>query len=57
MFVLKGQILEFTEIEILYSAPDYVIIDAADGYKLYPNDDVVISGKNLYDGKVVKSSN
>lgn len=57
VFVLKGQILEFTEIEILYSAPDYVIIDAADGYKLYPNDDVVISGKNLYDGKVVKSSN
>ncbi len=57
VFVLKGQILDFTEIEILYSAPDYVIITAAEDYKLYPNDDVVISGKNLYDGKVVKSSN
>ncbi len=56
VFVLKGQILEFTEIEVLYSAPDYVIISAAEGYKLYSNDDVVISGKNLYDGKVVKSS-
>ncbi len=56
VFVLKGQILDFTEIEILYSSDEYVIITAAEGYKLYPNDDVVISGKNLYDGKVVRTS-
>ena len=55
VFVLKGQILSFQPVEIVYSGEDFVIITAADGGVVYSNDDVVLSGKNLYDGKVVTS--
>lgn len=55
LFVIKGKILDFQEVEILYSGEDFVIVEAADGSILYDNDDVVVSGKNLYDGKIVTS--
>jgi len=56
VFVIKGKILDFQEVEIIYSGEDFVIIKAAEDSVLYDNDDIVISGKNLYDGKVVTSS-
>ncbi len=55
VFVLKGQILSFQPVEVVYSGEDFVIITAAEGGVIYSNDDVVLTGKNLYDGKVVSS--
>lgn len=53
VYVLKGRLLTFTPIEIVYSADEYILITAAQGSSLVNNDDVVISGRDLYDGKVV----
>lgn len=56
VYVLKGKIVAFAEVDIVYSADEYVIIKAAEGSSLVANDDVVVAGRDLYDGKIVKPS-
>ena len=56
VYVLKGKIVTFSAVDIVYSADEYVIIKAAEGSSLVANDDVVIAGRDLYDGKIVKPS-
>ena len=55
VYVLRGKIISFIEVEILYSQEEYVIVSASRtggrGLKLY--DDVVIKGRDVYDGKVI----
>ena len=56
VYVRNGNLVKFKRVDIIYSADDY-ILSAADitkpGYvKLY--DDVIIEGKDLYDGKTIK---
>ncbi len=55
VYVLRGKIISFIEVEILYSQEEYVIVSASRtggrGLKLY--DDVIIKGRDVYDGKVI----
>ena len=55
VYVLRGKIISFIEVEILYSQEEYVIVSASRtggrGLKLY--DDVVIKGRDVYDVKVI----
>ena len=59
VYVIYGNKLVFEEINIIYSEKDFVICDTSlDGLKtgstikLY--DEVVVQGKELYDGKAVR---
>lgn len=56
VYVLSGQELKFKPIDILYNGNGFLICkmdqSLSDGLSLY--DEVVIKGKDLYDGKVVK---
>lgn len=56
VYVLRGKIISFIEVEILYTEKDYVIVSAAkaDGKGLTLYDEVITKGKDLYDGKVIK---
>ncbi len=55
VFVQTGNIITFKKVEILYSDSDYVLVvnkNNSDGYiDLYDN--VVVEGKDLYDGKII----
>ncbi|MDR0222723.1 MAG: hypothetical protein LBI38_04205 [Oscillospiraceae bacterium] len=54
VFVLNGSIVEFKKISLLLTSEDYLIVESLDapGYlKLY--DKVIVSGKDLYDGKII----
>ncbi len=56
VFVLKGNMVTFKKINIVYSNDQFVLSATevgADGYvKLYDN--IITGGKDLYDGKIVK---
>ncbi len=54
VYVVSGMQAKFVSVEILYSNDDYMICQKSDtdgALKLY--DQVVVKGKNLYDGKIV----
>ena len=54
VYVVSGMQAKFVTVEILYSNDDYTICEKSDtdgALKLY--DQVVVKGKNLYDGKIV----
>ncbi len=55
VYVLSGMELKFTPVEILYRDEETMICkfsnDNASGLRLY--DEVVVKGKNLYDGKII----
>lgn len=54
VYVVGGMQAKFVTVEILYSNDDYIICEKSDtdgALKLY--DQVVVKGKNLYDGKIV----
>ena len=54
VYVVTGMQAKFVEVEIVYSNDDFMICkknDADGNLKLY--DQVVVKGKNMYDGKIV----
>lgn len=55
VFVLSGNKISFKKINIIFSTDEYVVVEKdseQSGYlRLY--DEVIISGKDLYDGKVI----
>jgi hypothetical protein len=54
VYVVSGMQAKFVEVEIVYSNDDFMICmkkDADGNLKLY--DQVVVKGKNMYDGKIV----
>lgn len=55
VYILTGTQLKFVPIKLLYTGNGFIICEMSDtpnGLRLY--DDVVVGGKDLYDGKVVK---
>lgn len=55
VFVLTGNAVEFKKIKVIYTGSDFVLCDAVNerGFlELY--DEVIVSGKDLYDGKIVR---
>ena len=56
IYVLRGKIISFINTDIIYSSDDYVIISSEDedgsGVAMY--DEVIVKGKDLKDGKVIK---
>ncbi len=54
VYVLSGSVISFVPIEVLYSTDNYCICKAeSTGLRLKLYDEVIIKGKNLYDGKVI----
>ena len=55
VYVKNGSVIQFKKIEVLYSNDVFTIVDASntgsDYLKMY--DEVVVEGRNLYDGKQV----
>lgn len=54
VYVVSGMQIKFVPVEIVYSAEDYILCeksDSDDSLRLY--DQVVVKGKNLYDGKII----
>lgn len=55
VYIRNGTEAKFVPIEILYAASGYSVCamsDSADGLRLY--DEIIVKGKNLYNGKVLK---
>lgn len=54
VYVLSGSVVHFVPVNIIYSTDSYCICEAeTTGVRLKLYDEVVIKGKNLYDGKVI----
>ncbi len=54
VYVLSGSVISFVPIEVLYSTDNYCICASqTTGIRLKLYDEVIIKGKNLYDGKVI----
>lgn len=51
VYVVKGKVLSFQPVTIVYSGKDYALISGTD---IGESDDVVIAGRNLYEGRVIK---
>ncbi len=56
VYVVVGSQIKFREVEIIYTGKGYVIskIDTANSKLVQPYDEIVLSGKELYDGKFIK---
>ncbi len=53
VYVVKGKVLSFQPVTVVYSGEDYALITGND---IGESDDVVIAGRDLYDGKVIKGT-
>ncbi len=54
VYVLSGTIINFVPVNIIYSTDSYCICEAGTtGKRLKLYDEVIIKGKDLYDGKVI----
>ena len=53
--VLTGMQVKFVEVNVIYSDDDYMICEkqTEDEKVLRLYDEVIVKGKNLYDGKIV----
>ncbi len=56
VYVKNGNIAKFRKVNIIYTSDDYVLsaADANDDSYVRLYDDVILKGKDLYDGKVIK---
>lgn len=55
VYVVSGMEAKFVEIDIIYSTEDYSIclLNTSDSSKLRLYDEIIVKGKNLYDGKII----
>jgi len=54
VYVLSGSVINFVPVKVVYSTDSYYICEAGTtGVRLKLYDEVIIKGKNLYDGKVI----
>lgn len=55
VYVLSGMQVKFVPVNVLYSNDSYIICEkqTADGNVLKLYDEVIVNGKNLYDGKII----
>ena len=55
VYVLSGSTINFVPVNVLYSTDSYCICEEqTTGLRIRLYDEIVIKGKNLYDGKVVE---
>lgn len=56
VYILEGNTAEFKKLDVVYSGDGYVVsqITTSDSDELQLYDEIIVGGKNLYDGKVVK---
>ncbi len=56
IFVLRGKIINFIKVETLYSDGEYAIVDSVEDAKdrITIYDDVIIKGKDIFDGYVIR---
>lgn len=54
VFIVSGSVARLVEVSILYEADEYYIVESAsDAYGLRAGDEIITSGRDLYDGKIV----
>ena len=56
VYVLVGQKIVFKPVEVIYSSDDFTLVSSSGSTGsrvLKENDEVVVGGKDLFDGKVV----
>lgn len=55
VYVVSGMEAKFVKIDIIYSTEDYSIceLNTSDSSKLRLYDEIIVKGKNLYDGKII----
>ncbi len=53
VYVVKGKVLSFQPVTVVYSGSNYALIT---GNNIGESEDVVIAGRDLYDGKVIKGT-
>ncbi len=55
VYVLTGMQVKFVEVKVLFTDGDYMICEkqTSDGDVLRLYDEVIVKGKNLYDGKII----
>ena len=61
VYILHGSELLFREVSVIFAGKDFVIVDInpesailKSDRTIIINDEVVIEGENLYDGKIIK---
>ncbi len=54
IYLLKGKILSFQTVNVVYTGDDFALIVSSASSDIGESDDVVIAGRDLYDGKVIK---
>ncbi|MBE6728686.1 MAG: hypothetical protein E7568_00445 [Ruminococcaceae bacterium] len=57
VYIVSGMELKFVKVKVLYQTEDYVIcekLSASDSTSLRLHDKVVVKGRNLYEGKIIK---
>ena len=55
VYVLTGMQVKFVEVNVLFTYGDYMICEkqTSDSTVLRLYDEVIVKGKNLYDGKII----
>ncbi len=55
VYVVSGLESKFVAVDIIYSSDDYAIceLNTSDSKKLRLYDEIIVKGKNLYDGKII----
>ena len=55
MFIRDKKVVKFKEVSIKYESKDYVICedDESNSDSIRVNDEIIVSGNNLYDGKIL----
>ena len=59
VYILRGSVVHFRYIEIVYEGSDYYLVSAKGGGEsgvvyLAENDLVIVGGKNLFDGRILE---
>ena len=59
VYVLKGSVVKFRAIEVIYSGNDYCLVASSPSEEskkfdyLAPNELIIVNGKNLFDGRIM----
>lgn len=56
VYILEGNTVKFKKLDVAYAGDGYMIsnIDSSDSSRLQLYDEVIVEGRNIYDGKIVK---
>lgn len=54
IYVLSGIVIKFKPVDVKLNKDDYAIVTSKGKPEILPTDDVIISGKDIYDGKIIE---